>query len=82
MYDPKFWKYCENVTVKQFCEYLQNNIPPDAIMCVCGRSIFHTHLEEDRSVFSVDHDSLFYLDEYENHEAGDMTEYDGFKNDR
>lgn len=31
-YDPSFWKYGENVTAGEFCEYLKENIPHDAII--------------------------------------------------
>lgn len=73
MYNPEFWKHCENVTVGQFCEYLQNNIPPDAIICVCGSGNIYMHLEEGGGVYSVDDSSLSDLPEYENHDAGELT---------
>ena len=72
-YNPEFWKGGENITVQQFCDYLQNNIPSEAVMCVCGCSDIYIHLEEDGSVFSVDHDSLSDLAEYEDCEAGELT---------
>ncbi len=32
MFDPKYWKYCKGITVTQFCDYLQEIIPPDALL--------------------------------------------------
>ena len=73
MYNPKFWKHCENITVKQFCEYLQNSIPLDAVMCVCGNGQIYMHLEEDGSVFSVDDFSLSDLPEYVEYDAENIN---------
>lgn len=72
MYNPKFWKHCRNITVKQFCEYLQNNIPPEAVMYICGDNQVYMHLEEDGSAFTIDHDSLSDLPEYEGYEAEEL----------
>ena len=65
MYDPKYWKRCEGITVKQFCEYLMANIPPDAMMNVCGNDQIYMHLEKDGSDFSVDNCALSDWSEYE-----------------
>ena len=27
MFNPEQWVHCENITVKQFIEYLQENVP-------------------------------------------------------
>lgn len=70
MYDPKFWRHCEGITVKQFCECLQEHIPPDAAMNVCGGGQFYMHLAKDRGVFSVDDCSLSDLPEYEDRMPG------------
>lgn len=35
MYDTRYWKRCEGITVKQFHDYLLANIPSDAVMDVC-----------------------------------------------
>ena len=66
MFDPKYWKRCTGITVKEFCDYLQKSIPPEAAMCVCGNDQIYMHLEEDGSIFSVDDCSLSDLPEYEN----------------
>ena len=65
MFDPKYWKRCAGITVKDFCDYLQKNIPPEAVMCVCGVDQIYMHLEKDGSVFSVDDCSLSDLLEYQ-----------------
>ena len=74
MYDPRYWKRCEGITVKQFCEYLMENIPPDALMNVCGNDQIYMHLEKDGSMFSMDYCSLSDLPEYEEHvEPGELV---------
>ena len=70
MYDVEYWKHGEGITVKQFCDYLEKNIPPNAIMNVCGDNQIYIHLEKDGSVFSVDNCSLSDLPEYEDYEVG------------
>lgn len=72
MFDPKYWKHCENITVKQFCEYLQNNIPEDALLYVCGDNQVYMHMESDGSIFSVDDNSLSDLPEYEDYEVQEL----------
>ena len=66
MFCPKHWKHSENITVKQFCDYLQNNVPEDALLFVCGDNQIYMHMEEDGSVFSIDDNSLDDLPEYTN----------------
>ena len=34
MYDTRYWKRCEGITVNQFHDYLLANIPSDAVMDV------------------------------------------------
>ena len=67
MYNPKYWKHGINITVQQFCEYLMDNVPLDAVMCVCGDSQIFMHLDEDEGLFSIDYDPLYYQPEYEGH---------------
>jgi len=43
MFEPKQWKHVENITVKEFCEYLQKNIPGNALLYVCGDN--HVYIE-------------------------------------
>lgn len=72
MFDPKHWKQCENITVKQFCDYLQKNVPGDALLFVCGDNRVYMHMESDGSVLSVDDNSLADLPEYENAEIQEL----------
>ncbi|MBQ6888550.1 MAG: hypothetical protein IJN54_13670 [Lachnospiraceae bacterium] len=72
MFHPKHWKHCENITVKQFCDYLQNNVPGDALLFVCGDNHVYMHMESDGSVFSIDDNSLADLPEYENSEIQEL----------
>lgn len=65
MFEPKYWKPCESITVKQFCDYLKNNVPADAILFVCGSEYVYIHVEADGSVVSIDDNSLSDLPEYE-----------------
>ena len=69
MFNPKYWIHCAGITVKEFCNYLQKCIPPEAVMCVCGDAQIYMHLEEDESVFSVNDCSLSDLPEYGNCEV-------------
>ena len=69
MFDPKKWRYAKNMTVSQFCDYLLENVPPDALFYVCGDEHVYMHLEEDGSVFSVDNCSLSDLEEYADYEV-------------
>lgn len=72
MFHPKHWKHCENITVKQFCDYLQNNVLGDAMFFVCGDNQVYMHMEADGSVFSIDDNSLSDLPEYENFEIQEL----------
>lgn len=72
MFHPKYWKHCENITVKQFCDYLQNNVPGNAQLFVCGDNQVYMHMETDGSVFSIDDNSLSDLPEYENFEVQEL----------
>lgn len=76
MFDPKYWRHCENVTVKQFCEYLQKNIPGEAVLYVCGDNQVYMHMEADGSAFSIDDSSLSDLAEYEDSEMLELWEVD------
>ena len=73
MYKAEYWKSGKNITVKLFCKYLQENIPPQAIMCVCGNSHIYVHMEEDGSAFSIDDSSLSDSPEYEGYDAEDFS---------
>lgn len=74
MFNPKQWIHCENITVKQFIEYLQEHVPEDALFFVCGDSQVYMHMESDGSIFSVDDCSLSDLEEYENYEVRELEE--------
>lgn len=53
-----------HITVGELCNYLKENIPADAIFCVCGSDRIYLHMEQDKSVFSVDDCSLSDMEEY------------------
>lgn len=72
MFEPKQWKHVENITVKDFCEYLQKNIPEDALLYVCGNNHVYMHMESDKSIFSVDDNSLSDLPEYKGYEVQEL----------
>lgn len=72
MFDPKQWKHVENITVKQFCEYLQEHIPEDALLFVCGDNQVYMHMESDGSIFSIDDNSLSDLPEYDGYEVREL----------
>lgn len=65
MYDPKHWKQGTNITVGEFCDYLKESVPIDAIFCVCRSSQIFLHQSQDGRVFSIDYDSLSELLEYD-----------------
>jgi len=71
-YDANYWKCGMNITVGQFCDYVKENIPSDAIFHVCGDSQVYMHFSPEGNAFSVDHDSLSDLPEYEDCEAGEF----------
>ena len=86
MFNPEQWVHCENITVKQFIEYLQKYVPEDAVFFVCGDSQAYMPMESDGSVFSVDDCSLSDLEEYEDCEFRELKvkrdEYRGGKNNK
>ena len=71
-YDPNFWKHGENVTAEEFCEYVKENIPHNAILHVCGSSEIYLHFSVDRRVFSLDNCALSDLPEYGNCKVGKL----------
>lgn len=72
MFDRKHWKYGNHITVKELCNYLRENVPADAIFCVCGSDRIYLHMEEEKSVFSVDDCSLSDMEEYCGYDAQKM----------
>ena len=75
-YDPKYWKHGINVTVGQFCEYVKNNIPSDATICICGDNNVNIHFSPSGNILSVDHDKLSDLPEYDGYEPGKIVTED------
>jgi hypothetical protein len=75
MYDINFWKIGQHVTVGQLCSYLQK-LPQDAIVTIDGDERFYTHLEKDKTLFTLDSTSLYDLEEYDGHEPTPFTEED------
>lgn len=74
MFDPKKWRFAKNITVSQFCDYLLENVPGDALFYVCGDNYVYMHQEEDGSVFSVDNCSLSDLEEYDNYDVIELED--------
>ena len=72
MFDRKHWKYGDNITVGELCNYLKNNLPTEALFCVCGSERIYFHMEKDKSVFSVDDCSLSDMEEYYGYEAEEI----------
>ncbi len=72
MFDKNYWKYGDNITVGEICNYLKENIPTEATFCVCGSNRIYLHMEEDKSVFSVDDCSLSDMGEYSGYDAEEL----------
>ena len=72
-YDPKYWKHGNNITVEQFCRYVMQQIPRDAVFYVCGNSSINLHFSPEGNIFSIDCDSLSDLPEYEGGSIGEIT---------
>lgn len=72
-YDPKYWKNGVNVTVGQFCDYVRENIPPNAVLHICGNNNVNVHYLPEGNIFSVDYDALSDLPEYEGCRAGELV---------
>ena len=72
-YDSKYWKHGSNITVEQFCSYVMQQIPKDAVFYVCGSSSISLHFSLNSNIFSVDCDSLSDLPEYEVCSIGEIT---------
>ena len=51
---------------------MKENIPPDAILHVCGSSQIYLHFSADKKVFSLDDGALSDLPEYGNCEVGEF----------
>ena len=71
-YDANYWKCGMNITVGQFCDYVKEKSPSDAIFHVCGATQVYLDFSPEGNVFSVDHDSLSDLPEYEDCESGEF----------
>lgn len=65
MFDPKQWKYANNPTVKQLCDYLLENVPHDATVSIYGEDFVYIHVEDDGSLVQLDNNSLDDMPEYQ-----------------
>jgi hypothetical protein len=65
MYDYKYWKSIEGITVAELVAYL-TTLPQDAIVTIDGSEHFYSHLTKDRKYCTFDDESLSDLPEYEN----------------
>lgn len=74
LFDPKYWRFCNRITAKRFCNHLQEHTPPDAIMNVCGDDRTNMYMEVVGSVFPVDDYSLSDLSEYEKYAEPEKLE--------
>ena len=72
-YDSKYWKHGSSITVEQFCSYVMQQIPKDAVFYVCGNSSINLHFSPEGNIFSIDCDSLSDLPEYEECSIGEIT---------
>lgn len=76
MYDPNRWKEFHNLTVKQLCDYLLDNVPHDAELNICGDNYVYIHIEQDGSVVSLDNCSLDDLPEYQEAVNPELVTFD------
>jgi len=74
MYDADMWVGCKELTSRQLMEYLILKTNPDTRICICGSGNVYLHLTGDKSVMSLDNDSLSELDEYDGREPLKITE--------
>lgn len=72
VYDPEWWKHCENITIGQLIEYIKNNVSPDAVFRVCGDSQFFIHVSMDGDMVYVDDCALSDMPEYEGGEPDEL----------
>ncbi len=66
MYDVKQRRSATNITVGEFCRYLLENVPADAVFHVGGVSHFYLHVDEDNKAVSVDDSDLACEEDYVN----------------
>ena len=52
-YDSKYWKHGSNITVEQFCSYVMQQIPKDAVFYVCGSSSISLHFSLNSNIFLI-----------------------------
>lgn len=76
MFGGKQWKYGDNITVGELCSYLKENVPADALFCVCGSERIYFHMEKDKRIFSVDDCSLSDMEEYSGYNVQEMLRKD------
>ena len=71
-YDAEYWKHGLNITAGQFCDYVKENIPSDAIFYICGNDHVNLHFSSKSNIFSADREDPSDLPEYEDCEAGEF----------
>lgn len=67
MYDIEKRRLAINITVSDFCRYLLENVPADAVFHVGGMSQFYLHIDREGRAVSVDDSDLSDYEDYENY---------------
>ena len=64
MYDIEKRRSAVNITVGDFCKYLLENVPADAVFHVGGISHFYLHIDSGSHAVSVDDSDLSGDEDY------------------
>ena len=68
MYDIEKRRSAMNITVGDFCKYLLENVPTDAVFHVGGISHFYLHIDSENHAVSVDDSDLSGDKDYADYE--------------
>lgn len=64
MYDIEKRRFAANITVGDFCKYLLEHVPADAVFHVGGMSHFYLHVDRGNQAVSVDDSDLSGDEDY------------------
>lgn len=64
MYDIEKRRFAADITVGEFCRYLLDNVPVDAVFHVVGMSHFYLHVDSKNQTVSVDDCNLSGEEDY------------------
>lgn len=67
MYNIEKRRSATNITVGNFCRYLLENVPADAVFHVGGMSHFYLHVDSENHAVSVDDSDLSGDEDYEDY---------------